>query len=260
MEINFPDENEYIRDINFMEKNTINCWLVAGCNLDKVNPEQAINNLKNKFLYLLTNYKILRIIIKNQEEKLKWYYAKNSDLNFDTLISIVNPPNNDPPRNYPTEPLPLWRITICSLNNETNLRLDINHAITDGRVMFDYLELFVCVANGENIPDKYINIKGYQPLTPLNINDYFEKKVFENYSIPDSWKKAKVFKLNPEVKLPSYSICDNWELDYEPFQKFCKKYNVTIQGILSASFVRAIWNYHKGKYDDIEIGLYTPIV
>ena len=82
MEINFPDENEYIRDINFMEKNTINCWLVAGCNLDKVNPEQALNNLRYKFLYLLTNYKILRIIIKNQEEKLKWYYGKKFRFKF----------------------------------------------------------------------------------------------------------------------------------------------------------------------------------
>ena len=71
MEINFPDQDEYIRDINYMEKNTLNCWLITACNLDKVNPEQALNNLRNKFLYLLTNYKILRIIIKNQNEKLK---------------------------------------------------------------------------------------------------------------------------------------------------------------------------------------------
>ena len=259
MELNFLDQNEYIRDINYFEKNTINCWIYAGCNLDKVDPQQALDNLRNKFVYLLTNYKILRTIIKTQEEKLKWYYAKNSDLNFNSLISIVQPPNNDPPRNYPTEPLPLWRITICSLNNETNIRLDINHAITDGRVIFDYLELFASLANGEKIPDKYLNIKGYQPLTPLNIKDYFEPNVFENCSIPESWKKAVALKLNPEVKLPSYSICDNWELDFEPFHKFCKKYNVTLQGIISASFSRAIWHYHKGKKDDIEIGIYTPI-
>ena len=66
-------------------------------------------------------------------------------------------------------------------------------------------------------------------------------------------------KLNPEVKLPSYSICDNWELDYEPLKNFCKKYNVTLQGIICASFSRSIWHYHKGKYDNIEIGIYTPI-
>ena len=259
MEINFPDQNEYIRDINYMEKNTLNCWLITACNLDKVNPEQALNNLRNKFLYLLTNYKILRIIIKNQNEKLKWYYVNNSDLIFDNLISIINPPKDDSPKNYPTEPLPLWRITIYSQNNETNLRLDINHAITDGRVIFDYLELFASIANGDKIPDKYINIKGYQPLTPLNIKDYFEQNVFENCAIPESWKRAEVFKLNPEVKLPSYSVCDNWELDYEPFKKFCIKYNFTLQGIISAAYTRAIWNYHKGKLDNMEIGVYTPI-
>ena len=78
MELNFLDQNEYIRDINYFEKNTINCWIYAGCNLDKVHPQQALDNLRNKFVYLLINYKILRTIVKTQEEKLKWYYAKNS--------------------------------------------------------------------------------------------------------------------------------------------------------------------------------------
>ena len=43
---------------------------------------------------------------------------------------------------------------------EVNLRIDLNHAITDGRAIFDYLELFACVSNGEQIPEKYINING----------------------------------------------------------------------------------------------------
>jgi hypothetical protein len=30
MEINFPDQNGYIRDINYMEKNTLNCWLITA--------------------------------------------------------------------------------------------------------------------------------------------------------------------------------------------------------------------------------------
>ena len=68
---------------------------------------------------------------------------------------------------------------------------------------------------------------------------YFEKNVFENYKIPESWTKAIYIKLNPEVSLPSHSICDSWELEYEPFIKFCEKYKVTLQGIISASQVRA---------------------
>ena len=260
MEINFQDENEFIRIANYNEKNTHGCWLYASCNLDKVTPERAIENIKNKFEYLLTKFKILRIILKKENEKLNWYYAKNKDLDFTKLISIVQPPNNEPPVIHPTEPLPLWRITLCSLNNETNIRIDINHAITDGRVIFDYLELFACVSNGENIPEKYNNIiKGYEPIPPLNINDYFEKNVFENYKIPESWTKAIYNKLNPEVSLPSHSICDSWELEYEPFIKFCEKFKVTLQGIVSASQVRAIWNYHNGKYDNMELGIYTPI-
>ena len=47
--------------------------------------------------------------------------------------------------------------------------------------------------------------------------------------MPESWLKAINIKLNPEVALPSYAVCDNWELDYEPFKKFCEKYKVTLQ-------------------------------
>ena len=38
-----------------------------------------------------------------------------------------------------------------------------------------------------------------------------------------------------------------------------RKNKVTIQGIISASQARAIWKYHKGKYDDMELGIYTPV-
>ena len=259
MEINFENENEFIRMANYNEKNTIGCWIFSSCNLDKVTPEKALENLKEKYIYLLTNIKILRIILKKEQEKLNWYYALNKNLIFENLISIVSPPNNSPPKVLPTEPYPLWRITICSINSETNLRIDINHAICDGRSIFDYLELFACVSNGETIPDKYINIKGYDPIPPLDINSFFEKEVFDNYKMPESWLKAINIKLNPEVALPSYAICDNWEFDYEPYKIFCEKYKVTIQGILSASQTRAIWNYHEGKYDNMEFGVYTPI-
>ena len=229
MEINFKNENEFIRGVNYNEKNTHGSWLFASCNLDKVTPEEALKNLKNKYIYLLTNFPILRLIIKKENEKLNWYYAQNENLKFENLICIVEPPNNAPPKLLPTEPFPLWRVSFCSLNKETNIRIDLNHAITDGRSIFDYLELFSCVSNGEEIPEKYINIKGYEPITPLNINDYFEKTVFDNYKMPESWLKAINIKLNPEVALPSYAVCDNWELDYEPFKKFCEKYKVTLQ-------------------------------
>ena len=61
------------------------------------------------------------------------------------------------------------------------------------------------------------------------------------------------------MSLPSYSVCDHWELDFSPFKKFCEKFKVTLQGIISVSQVRAIWNYHQGKYDNMELGVYTPI-
>ena len=223
MEISFSDSNEFIRMANFNEKNTHGSWLYASCNLDKVTPEQAIQNLKNKFIYLLTNFKILRLILKKENEKLNWYYADNTNLDINKLITIVEPPNDGPPKILPTEPLPLWRISLCSINNITNIRVDINHAITDGRILFDYLELFANIANNEKIPDKFISKEGQEPLLPLDIQILFDKKVFETYKIPASWNKAIYIKLNPEVNLPSYAICDSWEFEYEPFKKFCEK-------------------------------------
>ena len=259
MELSFDDSGKFIRMANFNEKNTHGSWLYASCNIDKVTPEEGIKNIKNKFNYLLTHYKILRIILKKEENKLNWYYAENKNLNPEKLISKVEPPNNNQPIIYPTEPLPLWRITLCNLNNKTNIRIDINHAITDGRVIFDYLELFSCIANNESLPKKFIEGQNQIPILPLDINNIFEKEIFDTCKIPDSWKKAILFKLNPPIELPSYSICDYWEFEYEPIEKFCKKYNFTIQGILNATQTRAYWNYHNGKLDNMEFGIYIPI-
>ena len=81
---------------------------------------------------------------------------------------------------------PLWGITLCLLNNNTtNIRVDINHAITDGRVIFDYLELFSCISNGEEIPEKYTSREGQDP---LDIHEFLEKMLlkhikFQNHGI-----------------------------------------------------------------------------
>jgi hypothetical protein len=177
MEIDFKDSNEFIRMANYNEKNTHGSWIYASCNLDKVTPEEAKKNLKDKFIYLLTNFKILRIILKNENGLLNWYYVANKDLNFDNLVTIVEPPNNEPPKALPTEPLPLWRITLCLLNNQTNIRIDINHAITDGRVLFDYLELFSCISNGENIPENLVLEYAKIPSLPSIFIIFLKKKL-----------------------------------------------------------------------------------
>lgn len=54
MEISFENSNEYIRMVNYNEKNTHGNWLYANCNIDKVNIEKTIQNIRNKFIYLLT--------------------------------------------------------------------------------------------------------------------------------------------------------------------------------------------------------------
>ena len=46
MEINFKNENEFIRGVNYNEKNTHGSWLFASCNLDKVTPEEALKKFK----------------------------------------------------------------------------------------------------------------------------------------------------------------------------------------------------------------------
>ena len=57
----------------------------------------------------------------------------------------------------------------------------------------------------------------------MDIQIYFDKKVFETYKIPESSNKAVYIKLNPEVNLPSYAIYDSWEFEYELFKKFFVK-------------------------------------
>ena len=65
--------------------------------------------------------------------------------------------------------------------------------------------------------------------------------------------------LNPKVELPSYAVNDHWEIEYEPIKQFCMKHQVTLQGILSAMQTRAMWKYHEGKIDNMELGVDVPI-
>ena len=77
--------------------------------------------------------------------------------------------------------------------------------------------------------------------------------------MPESWKKLKKCKLYPDVNLPSHCINTQWDFDYANISKFNRKYNVTCQALLMAIIERAIRKYNKGKIDDLNIGVYTPV-
>ena len=50
-----------------------------------------------------------------------------------------------------------------------------------------------------------------------------------------------------------------WDFEYPLISKFNRKYNVTCQILLMTIIERAIRKYHKGKIDDLVLGVYTPV-
>ena len=86
----------------------------------------------------------------------------------------------------------------------------------------------------------------------------FNEEVNKNIYIPKSWDKFEEMNLYPMPKLPSYSINIQWDFEYEPISKFCRKYNVTCQSILMAIYENTLLNYNLLDSNCI-LGCYTPV-
>ena len=141
----------------------------------------------------------------------------------------------------------------------TKIRVFASHGITDGRCIFDYMELFTCVATNEQLPQVLVDGKDQEVLPAFGRRDLFTEEVTKNSQVPESWNRLIKIKLNPPVELPSHVVNDKWEFEYPPVKAFCEKHHVTLQGIVSAAQARAIWKYHNGELDSMELGVFTPV-
>ena len=255
--LSFSDSNTILRMGDLIETmGAVGC-LSGSCLLENITIEEAIKNLKKNYKNILTDYPILRLRFEKKDELDYWKIAPNSELKFENLIKVVNWPDSDIPESLPLYDMPHWRLHLSKNENKIKVRVFASHSITDGRCIFDYLELFCCYVKNEKLPEFLERGKKKPALSEFGRRGCFNGKA-ENIP-PKSWSKLYKCEIEPKVELPSHSVNDEWSVEWEPIKKFIAKHKVTMQGILSASQIFAIHEYYGDKFKDKEIAIYTPV-
>ncbi len=261
--ITFEDSGKIIRVGDCLETNTIRSWLSASGTLPKsiITSEEALKNLRNKYPLILKDFPTLRIKVINKDNLYYWHYASNEEIQFDNLFKIVDSKILDevPIPNKSIESL-LWRVEISQIENKTKIKVSASHSIIDGRGIFDLLDIFTLCALNKEFNEKLNNYKNQPVLYEYGKKDWFTKE-FLMKDLINPYEKVNLSTtiLNPPIETPSYVINHQWNVDYPPILKFCKKHNVSPQAILMAIQNEAIRIFNKGKYDDIPIGVQFAI-
>ena len=258
----FEDSGKIIRVGDCLETNTIRSWLSASGTLPKsiISSEEALKNLKNKYLSILKDYPTLRIKAIFKDNLYYWHYTSNEEIQFENLFKIVESDILDEvPINKSNDNL-LWKVNLSEVGNKTKIKVSASHSIIDGRGIFDLLELFTLCAMNKEFNEKLSNYKNQPVLYEFGKKDWFTKEFLKNDLI-NPYENANLSStiLNPQIETPSYVINSQWDVAYPPISKFCKKHSVSPQAILMAIQNEAIRIFNKGKYDDIPIGVQFAI-
>jgi len=226
-----------------------------------ITSEEGLNNLRKNYKSLLTDYPTLRIkmYIKND---LKYIgYATDEEIQFDNLIKIVDAPLMDEvPERIPLD-TPLWRVHLSQIGDKTKIRVSANHCLVDGMGLFDLFDLFTSVACGKEIKQSLKDGKNLPILYEFGKKEWYTKEITENpvENPYNSCPELKDVKINPKITVPCSNINPQWSVPYPPISKFCRKYNVTPQGVLMAIQNEANRLFNQGKYDEYPIPIYIPV-
>jgi len=264
--ISFEDSGKIFRIVDTLEGGAVSGWLSASGMVSKsvISAENALQHLKKHYKEILINYPTLRlkIIKKDNSDKQYWCYANDDEIQFDNLIKIIDdaPLDDEIPTFYEPDIAPLWRVHLSQIKEKTKIKVLACHAITDGRCIFDLLDIFASNALEIEYNDRLKNAKNQPTLYQYGKKDWFTEEITER-KIDDPYSKIILedIKINPLVSIPSHSINPQWNVDYSPINKFCKKHKVTPQSILMAIQNEAIRKFHQGKYDDMPIAMYIPV-
>ena len=262
--ITFEDSGKLLRLADSLETNAIMGWLSASGTVpkNKISFDECINNIKKNYKSILTEYPTFRIKIQEIDNLQYWCYAKNEEIQFDNLIKINkdNKIEDEVPPIFDPTIAPLWRLYLSEINEVIKIKIIASHGIIDGRTLFDLFDLFTSYALNKELNEKLKNAKNQPVLYEYGKKDWFTKEITDKkLGNPFININIKNNEINPHVPLPSYVINPQWDVDYLPISKFCRKYNITPQSILMAIQNEAIRIYNEGKIDDIPISIYIPI-
>ena len=177
------------------------------------------------------------------------------------MVKIVDLPLNDEiPESFPLDIAPMWRINFSQIGEKIKIKVIASHSLVDGRNIFELLDLFSSYALNKELPEKF-NMKKKQPvLYKFGKSDWFTKEIIDKKDYQAFEQiKIKHLELFPPFELPSHLVNPQWDVPYPPISKFCRKYGITPQAVLMAIQNDVIRLYHKGKLDDIPIGIHIAV-
>ena len=262
--LRFEDSRKLLRLADSLETNAIMGWLSASGTVSKnqITALECLENIKKNYKSILTDYPTFRIKIKEKDNLQYWCYANDEDIKFDNLVKIVedNQINDEVPKTYDPTIAPLWRVHISEIKDKVKIKLIASHGIIDGRTVFDLFDLFASYALNKEINEKLKKSKNQPALYEFGKKDWFTKEIIES-KIDDPFADIDIkdIQINPKVSIPSHVINPQWDVEYPPISKFCRKHNITPQAILMAIQNEAIRIYNKGRIDDIPLAVYIPV-
>ena len=262
--ISFEDSGKLLREGDSLETGPVMGWLSASGTIKKsiITAKQCLENLRQHYKTILMDYPTLRIKLIMKDSKQFWCYATDEEIQFDSLIKIVDGSLiDDVPQPYESDIAPLWRVHLIQLEDQTKIKVVASHGITDRRCIFDLLELFGSYAQNKEISEKLKSSRHQPVLYEFGKKDWFTKEITDKkISDPYGNFNIKKVKINPPVSVPSHVVNPQWDVSYKPISKFCRKYGITPQAILMAIQNEAIRIFNKGKIDDdLPIAVYIPV-
>jgi len=149
---------------------------------------------------------------------------------------------------YPYEPIfpeddkdvqLLIHFKIWQLKTQTKIFVSVNHAISDGRTIFNIMDYIRQIVNGKSIEPNTESLPDFGGLDRYkNLDDSF----FES---PKNWSEVTTGPVIPISDPPYNYIRPHMIFDYKPVQKFIHENGITIQAMLMAATSRAVRRYNK---------------
>lgn len=255
--------------------------IAAGCTVEGLAVEKALENLDRAFPTILREFPALRLRFETVDGGEKyWAFCHPSELSFADLVSQVDAPDITPPTALPLEEeRPLWRVRVSSSSSSSlsassppsaHIRLFVSHSFCDGRTAFDLLCLFVHFATYTDVSAALPSVP--EPFrsewerrtqlgtlesavlegTPYGKREWFTPETTTNMrGTPASWGRTVPYRLTPTVPVPSYSVATQWDFPYEPVAAFCRKHDVTVQGIVGAVHAHAMRIFNNAELKEI---------
>ena len=264
--LSFEDGGKLLRILDSGESRVVDSWLSVSGTVPKsiITPQSAIENIHKKYSELLKDFPTLRLRLSFIDKKPYFKIAENSELKFDNLVKKlenITPLYDELPEKTEMDKTSLWQLEISETEGEkTKLRLKMNHAIIDGRCIFDVLDIFYYTAVNKPFPERLNSYRNQPMIYDFGKKSFFTDEIINiGFKEPEAHFKAIHAELTPPITLPSHVIQPQWEVPYPPISAFCKKHKVTCQAIIIAIQNEAIRLYHKGKFDDIPLFSFTPV-